>query len=184
MFRQLFCTAALAGACAATPAAETWTFVYTGFLDTTDNRFLPDRQLLGSFTGHDGNRDGILARTEITSLFLNGKDYVACAADSNEYYVCGADTFSYSTMTGLSFSAGESGHDPEGWVGASHYFISGDGEYSYAYRPDWEESQAYLWTAQTRFSISSPAPEPDTWVLLGVGLLVTAWAARRHHTPK
>ena len=179
MFRHLFRAAALAGACAAAAAGETWTFVYTGFLDTTDNTFLPDRQLLGSFTGHDDDRDGIVQRAEITALYLNGKDYVACEADSNEYYVCGASAFSYSTLAGLSFSAGEAGHDPEGWVGAGHYFVSGDGEYSYFYRPGHDEELAYLWTARTRFSIASPAPEPGTWSMLGAGLLVTAWAARR-----
>lgn len=183
MFRHLFCVAVLAGACGATAAAETWTFAYTGFFDTTDNSFLPDRQLVGSFTAHDGDRDGIVGRAEITSLFLNGKDYVACEADSNEYYVCGASAFSYSTLAGLSFSAGEAGRDPEGWVGAGHYFISGDGEYTYSYRPRGDEQQAWLWTPQTRFSISA-APEPDTWALLGVGLLVTAWAARRRHPRK
>jgi hypothetical protein len=184
MFRHLFCAASLAGACAAAGASETWTFVYTGFLDTTDNTFLPDHKLPGSFTGYDSNRNGIMERAEITSLFLGGKDYVACGADSNEYYSCGADTFSYSTLAGLSFSAGESGRDPEGWVGGGHYYISGDGEYTYAYRPGHEESQAYLWTAQTGFSITSPGPEPGTWSMLGVGVLVTGWAARRHRARK
>jgi hypothetical protein len=184
MFRHLFCAAVLAGACHAAAAGETWTFTYTGFLDNTDNTFLPDHQMLGSFTGYDDDRDGIVERTEITSLILNGQDFVACEASSNEYYSCGAELFSYSVTAGLSFSAGESGRDPEGWVGAGHYFISGDGEYRYSYRPGHDESHAYLWTPQTGFSINSPSPEPGTWAMLGVGLLVTAWAARRNRASK
>ena len=179
MFRHLFSVAVLAGACAAAGAAETWTFAYTGFLDSADNTFKPDRQLLGSFTGYDSNSDGIMERAEITSLFLNGKDYVACATDSNAFYTCGASKFSYSTLSGLSFSAGESGRDPEGWVGGSHYFISGDGEYRYRYRPGHDENQSWRWTSQTGFSITSPTPEPGTWAMLGAGLLVMAWAGRR-----
>jgi len=178
MFPRLLCAAALAGACAAAHAGATWTFTYTGFIDSTDGSFLPDHLLTGSFTGADGNHDGTFERSEITSLILNGKDYVACEADSNEYYVCRAETFRYSTLAGLSFSAGESGHDPEGWVGGGHYFISGDGEYTYRYWPGNDESHAWLWAPQTRFAIS-PAPEPETWTMLGTGLLVTALAARR-----
>lgn len=184
MFRHLFPAVVFAGACATAQAGETWTFVYTGFLDTTANIFLPDRQMLGSFTGYDNDLNGIVERGEITSFILNGKDFVACESDSNEYYSCGAELFSYSVAAGLSFSAGEFGRDPEGWVGAGHYVIAGDGEYSYRFRPGYDESQAYLWTAQTGFSITSPSPEPGTWAMLGTGLLVTAWAARRNRTRK
>ena len=184
MFRHLFCAAVLAGVSHAAGAGETWTFTYTGFLDNSDNTFLPDHQMLGSFTGYDGDRNGIVERAEITSLILNGKDFVACEADSNEYYRCGANLFSYSVAAGLSFTAGESGTDPEGWIGGGHYFISGDGEYRYSFRPGQDESHAYLWTAQTGFSINSPNPEPATWGMLGVGLLVTARAALRNHARK
>ncbi|WEF35448.1 PEP-CTERM sorting domain-containing protein [Pseudoduganella chitinolytica] len=185
MLRHL-CAALLAGACAAAQAGDTWTFTYTGFHDTGDDVFLPDHQLHGSFTGADGNGDGILERLEITSLILNGKDFVACEPDSNLYYRCGAEAFSYSLAGGLSFKAGEHGSDPEGWVGGGHYYISGDGEYTYSYRPSHDEQRAWLWTDRTGLVVASPNPEPETWAMLAAGLAMTAWAARRrapHRAP-
>ncbi|WP_107141506.1 PEP-CTERM sorting domain-containing protein [Pseudoduganella armeniaca] len=176
---RLLCATLLAASCAAAQANATWTFTYTGFHDTGDDVFLPDRQLHGSFTGADGNGNGILERLEITSLILNGKDFVACEPDSNDYYICGAQAFSYTLGGALSFKAGEYGSDPEGWVGGGHYFIAGDGEYMYSYRPSHDERRAWLWTDKTGLVIASPNPEPSTWAMLGGGLLVTAWAARR-----
>ena len=183
MFQRLLCALALVGAGASSHAGETWTFTYTGFIDSTDGSFVPDRQLLGSFTGIDSDRNGIVERAEITSLILDGKDFVACETDSNEYYHCGTHSFSYSTLAGPAFSVGEWGSDPEGWVGGGHYIIAGDGDYTYHYRPGYDEQHAWLWAPQTGFSITSPNPEPGTWAMLGVGLLVTTWATRRRRRP-
>ncbi|TWI70169.1 hypothetical protein IP91_01249 [Pseudoduganella lurida] len=133
MVRLLACATLLA--CAAVAHAETWHFTYQGFHDTVTDTFTADRRLDGAFTGTDHDRDGVLTRSEISSLVLHGHDYVACEADSNEYYHCGADAFSYALTGALHFSAGEYGSDPEGWVGGGHYYIAGDGEYGYRYTP-------------------------------------------------
>lgn len=178
MLRHL-CAAVLAAACVAVQAGETWTFTYTGFHDTGADVFVPGRQLHGSFTGTDGNGNGILEQFELTALILNDKDFIACAPDSNAYYHCGAEAFSYSLAGGLSFKAGEYGSDPEGWVGGGHYYISGDGEYTYSYRPGHDERRAWLWTDRTVFAIAPPSPEPETWAMLAAGLLVLGWTARR-----
>ncbi|QGZ41997.1 putative secreted protein with PEP-CTERM sorting signal [Pseudoduganella flava] len=175
MLKTIVCGALVA--CALPAVAETWHFTYQGFHDSTSGTFIADRQLTGAFTGIDGDGDGIVARSEITSFLLNDYDYVACESQSNEYWKCGLEQFTFGTGGALSFKAGQWGTDPEGWVGGGHYFISGDGEYEYHFRPDHYEESSYRWTDQTSFMISS-APEPATWALLLTGLPL-AWAARR-----
>jgi hypothetical protein len=179
MVKVLACACLMA--CAASAHAETWHFTYQGFHDTVTGSFDADRRLDGSFTGTDYDGDNILTRSEISSLMLHGRDYVACTGDSNEYYHCGADAFSYAVHGALHFSAGEYGSDPEGWVGRGHYFIAGEGEYGYYYNPALYEEWSYLWTPQTTFTIS-PAPEPATWALLLAGLPL-AWRASRRRQP-
>ena len=60
-----------------------WAFSYTGFYDQEAAVFLPDMRIDGSFTGVDANGDGVLERGELTSLLVDAKDYVACAAGSS-----------------------------------------------------------------------------------------------------
>jgi len=175
MLRILFGAGLLAAS--SLSSAETWNFTYTGFHDTVANAFDAGRQLTGSFVGSDADGDGTIGRAEITSLVLQGQDFVACEAQSNEYWHCGAEAFSYSPGGALAFSAGQYGSDPEGWVGGGHYFISGDGEYGYSFRPSQWEEWGWQWTGRTAFAIS-PAPEPATWTMLAAGLVLLLSAAR------
>jgi hypothetical protein len=175
MLRTLLCAAA--AACAIPTHAETWHFEYRGFHDSFAGTFLTDRTLTGSFAGQDGNGDGTMAIEEITSLVLDGFDYVACASQSNAYFQCGTEAFSFSRGA-LSFTAGLSSTDPEGWFVGGHLFIAGDREYQYNFRPGEVQEWEYRWTPQTTFAISS-APEPGTWMLLLAGIPMAALAARR-----
>lgn len=153
-------------------AAPTWHFSYTGFLEENTGTFSDAYELKGSFSGRDINHDGYLDKTEITSFFLNGTDYLGCAGGSNAYYTCGTDHFLYklgNTSGGksndkrdqsygvLEFSAGVGGTDPEGYVGGGHYFIAGDREFDYHFTPGAFSQNAYLWTDRTRFAIGRGA---------------------------
>jgi hypothetical protein len=176
MLRTMLC-AGLA-ACALPVHAETWTFTYQGFHDQNADTFVAERMLTGSFAGQDSDGDGTVSRAEITSLILNGYDYVGCQSQSNEFWQCGTEAFSYTPGSALQFTAGQGGADPEGWVGAGHYYVSGQQESGFSFRPGQFDIWAYQWTPQTTFAISS-APEPATWALMLGGLPLAAWATRR-----
>ncbi len=178
MLKQLINAGILTCLCGTAQAAETWNFSYQGFLDSRDGLFHAERRVTGSFVGDDMNANGIVERSEITSLILDGQDYVLCEPRTNSYYVCAIEAFTFSDAAGLTFTAGERGKDPEGLVGGGHYFTTGDGEYHYSYRPGFDEHYSFRWTPQTTFTIAA-VPEPSTWAMLGAGLLLTAGAARR-----
>jgi hypothetical protein len=175
MSRTFLC--AVLATCAIPAHGETWHFAYQGFHDSVAGIFLPDRTLAGSFTGLDGDGDGAIGRAEVTALFVNGVDFIGCESHSNAYYHCGTDAFAYRDGS-LSFSAGQYGSDPEGWVGGGHFYVTGDREYRYAFRPNQFDEWEYRWTPQTTFAIS-PAPEPGTWALLLAGLPMAALAVWR-----
>ena len=178
MLKQLIQAGILTCLCGSAHATATWNFQYQGFLDTRDGLFHAERKVNGSFIGGDWNANGIVERSEITSLVLNGVDYVICEPATNAYYVCSIEAFTFSTAGGLTFTAGERGKDPEGLVGGGHYFVAGEGEYHYRFRPGFEENYSYRWTPETTFTITA-VPEPSTWAMLGAGLLLTAAAVRR-----
>ena len=176
MLRTILCAGLAASAMPG--HAETWTFTYQGFHDQNANTFLADRTLTGSFAGHDNDGDGTVSRAEITSLILNGYDYVGCQGQSNEFWKCGAEAFSFTPGGALNFTAGQGGADPEGWVGAGHYYVSGEQEFGFDFHPGEFNRWAYQWTPATTLTISA-VPEPAAWALMLGGLPLAAWATRR-----
>ena len=166
-----------------------WAFSYTGFYDQEAGAFLPDMRIDGSFSGVDADGNGVLERGELTSLLVDTKDYVACAAGSNANYHCDADSFRFSAESGLSFSVSEYSSDPEGLYGGGHFVTTGQMVYDYQFNPYANSEHHLLWTDGTTLSMSSalpgtesvPAvPEAPTWAMLlagvgGIGL----WRRRR-----
>jgi hypothetical protein len=184
---KYFSTAAalLLGSALAQAQSAHWTFTYTGFYDQEAAVFLPDMQIAGSFTGADLNLNGLLEREELTSLTIGSMDYVACAGSSNTYYHCGADSFVFSPGRGLSFSLGEYGSDPEGWVGGGHLIESGKMSYEYQFDPRTTTEHHLYWTEGTVLSMLSaspvsPVPEAPGWAMLAAGLgAVGLWRSGR-----
>ncbi|WUR14141.1 PEPxxWA-CTERM sorting domain-containing protein [[Empedobacter] haloabium] len=191
MFKKLAIAGMMAGSLAisaAASAANTWQFAYVGFFDEDNWMFVQDRTITGSFTGSDVNHDGIIEKEEITEFVLNGTDYMACSSMNSPYNYCGTDRFRYELGGKLDFSAGTAGTDPERIYGGGYVVRAGIEEYSYRFTPESEtRSGAYLWTDETRFSITSlssggvtPAvPEPGTWAMILTGLALVAGVARR-----
>jgi hypothetical protein len=174
--------------CSAFAHAQTthWTFSYAGFYDREAAAFLSDLRIEGSFTGVDANLDGVLERSELTSLLVGTRDYATCAGGAPGSY-CGADSFRFSPSEGLSFSLGEYGSDPEGWNSAGHLIESGKMSYEYAYHPGGGFEHHLDWTDATTLSMNSVAPsiitsvpEPGEWAMLAAGLAgMCAWSRRR-----
>lgn len=157
-----------------------WSFTYTGFYDREAHAFLPDMRLSGSFSGTDGNGDGLLELGELSTLMVGATDFISCAAASNAFYHCGADRFRFSPGTGLSFSLGEYGSDPEGWVGGGHLVETGALSYEYRFDPYSSYERHLEWTNDTRLTLVSVVPEPAAWGLLGAGLAaIGLWRRRR-----
>lgn len=183
MFKTIAVIGLMAISFGASAETGTWNFSYTGFFDQNAGMFDAQRQLVGSFTGDDADGDGILSRSEISSLKLNGFEYVGCESESNAYYHCGADTFSYTPGGTLEFTAGITGSDPEGLVFRGHLFLSGQQELTYHHTPGSILETAYLWRDQTQFVITA-VPEPGTWAMLATGLLLISGAALRRRSQR
>jgi hypothetical protein len=188
MFKTVAFAGLLAASCVANAATSTWNFAFTGFFDDRTGAFDQDYKMSGSFTGSDANGDGVIGMEEISNLFVNGTDYLGCAGSSTSYYQCGTQSFAYRVGGELSFVAGVTGTDPEGYTGGAHYFQTGDREWSYRYTPSSYTETSYRWTQDTKFAISSgitsgaevPAvPEPGTWAMLATGLLLVSAAGTR-----
>jgi hypothetical protein len=168
--KHILSAALLLASVAAHAQSSHWTFTYTGFYDREAAAFLPDATLSGSFSGVDADGDGALERDELSSLTIGAMDYVACAAGSNATYHCGADSFRFSPDSGLSFSVGEYGGDPEGWVGSGHLVTTGDALVDYQFNPNISTERHLDWTAATRLDLLSPVPEPAPYAMLAAGL--------------
>jgi MYXO-CTERM domain-containing protein len=184
MKQLLSATALLFGSALAHAQSAHWTFTYTGFYDQEAAAFLPDMQIAGSFTGFDLNADGVLEIGELSSLTIGSMDYVACAASSNAYYPCGADSFVFSPNSGLAFSLGEYGSDPEGWNSGGHLIESGKLSYDYQITPYNTVEHHLLWNENTVLSMVSaspvsPVPEAPAWAMLAAGLGAVGWWRRR-----
>jgi len=174
-------SAALMTASLLAPAAHaqtdtTWRFDYTGF--AREGVFVPGHRVSGSFTGNDGNGDGVIDLAELSRFTWDGLWFDRQDAPSCSFYRCYLNEFSYSLEGGLAFDfewtySSESGY-------ANGETIAGDHIYSYAYSGNGgSESITWNWTGQTRFTINPPpVPEPDGYLLLGAGLLAIATLRR------
>lgn len=170
---------------------RTWDFSYTGFFatrsfthsfeeDTYTEGFEPDRQITGSFSGEDRDRDGILELGELTGFSVMGRDYFDCIENPSPYGSCSISSFSYAPGGELDFSAGWSGADEffSGWAGS---VTSGARARDYSYGNFHESSSYFYWTEQTRFDIVQlPVPEPASGVMAVAGLVLLAGLRKRH----
>ncbi|MQA20012.1 PEP-CTERM sorting domain-containing protein [Rugamonas rivuli] len=163
---------------AAQAADQTWTFSFTGFYNDATQSFDNTYSIGGAFTGSDRNADGTIDGGEISSFIVDGVDYANCSNPGIPYFHCGLSAFSYAHGA-LNFGTTMSSSDPEGIVSRGQEITSGVQEYRYMNAPSGWSDNTMHWTADTRFDLTSPVPEADTYAMLLAGFATLGVLARR-----
>ena len=186
MLSKLMCGAILASAVAGA-SAQTWTFTYTGFeipyQPTGVRTFYPDVTIGGSFSGADGNGDGVLSANELSAFtihspWINGTDFTRCAQDATPNSTCSLDTFSFGPQGNLAFTVNWS-RQTGNQAGLGYYggIQSGVRESAVTYDIGDSFYSEEAWTPSTRFAISPPpVPEPPPAAMALAGLLALGLA--------
>lgn len=146
--------------------------------------FDPSFSVSGTFSGIDADRDGTIARAELTELTLGGIDWTTCG--NGPYVQCDIIRFSYSASDGLEVYTRQVWIEDIPWSDAStvHTTIyDTTALISYeAHGENVDELYAYGFTEETLTNVTliSAVPEPQTYALFGAGMLLLGAAARRN----
>lgn len=195
MLKQLMYGSVLAACCslaqASAIAPTQYAFSWTGF-DVSEPYSMPwfdaSRTVSGTFAGVDANHDNAFELNELTDLTINGIEYVQCAYNSG-YNTCGVSAFSFSQQGGLQLKAERTiyssppGQD-EWYASRIGYDIrrgSGYIEDVTFGRMQPPEGRELFFTPATVTTIHqvSAVPEPQTYAMLGAGMLLLGAAAQR-----
>ncbi|MDQ1919300.1 PEP-CTERM sorting domain-containing protein [Massilia pseudoviolaceinigra] len=177
MLKKLLCGAAMM-ACAMSAHAEVkvFDFSYQNFFQ--DYRDVTDI-LKGQFSVEDKNGDGVYGASELIAFKFVNHSYAPCANESGDNETsCSINSFSYQPGGLLNFSMDKTRRND--WSDTYYTARSGDryGFTSWSSGGGQPYYTAYLWTENTQFSITA-VPEPQTYMMLGAGLLALFGAARR-----
>ncbi|OEZ52492.1 MULTISPECIES: PEP-CTERM sorting domain-containing protein [unclassified Duganella] len=163
---------------AETAAPSRWEFSWTGFQLSSVFQFQPDVTHGGTFGGVDANHNGAIELGELTELKIDGFDYATCGGE------CGVKSFSYSQGGGLNFVAGKTERwgtppGPDWAIYTVEYNTDFGIEYESAQQMhhDWEGAYFTSETVKTITQLT-PVPEPESYAMLGAGLLLLAGVAR------
>ncbi|MQA21532.1 PEP-CTERM sorting domain-containing protein [Rugamonas rivuli] len=161
-----------------TPAPTRWAFLWTGFYADYDQSFHPEYYENGTFGGVDANHDGVIGLNELSELKIDGIDYVT----SNCQGTCSVISFSYVLGGELSFLA----RNRLTWnagdvtvINAVEYETGVAIRYTTSYGGHHDDA-SYFFTPKTVETITqlTPVPEPESYAMLGAGLLLLAGVAR------
>ncbi|HEX8609896.1 MAG TPA: PEP-CTERM sorting domain-containing protein [Telluria sp.] len=192
MIRKLLCAALMCvGAASAQAIEQQYHWSYTGFTDVDTGRFLKSEQMWGDFVADDANGDGQLTLSELKSFTYLGLDHLQseCASGGVLTAWCSISGFSYKQGGLLNFDI-RGGKDFD-MPGAERFVSTWDIHAPFTsastgidmHDPmNGSSHSSYAFTADTKFSISPaivPVPEPQAYLMFGIGLLGVAAAARR-----
>ncbi|MBA5607916.1 PEP-CTERM sorting domain-containing protein [Duganella sp. FT3S] len=195
MLKQFLYGGMLAACCslaqASTIAPTEYAFSWTGF-NVAAGYDMPwfdaTRTVSGTFAGVDANHDSVIELNELSNLTINGTEYVHCAYNSG-YNTCGVSAFSYSQAGGLQLNAQRTLYNsppgPDDWSASQ---ISYDVQRRSGYIDDMTFGRMQppmglelQMTPETITNVHqvSAVPEPQTYAMLGAGLLLLSVAAKR-----
>lgn len=145
-----------------------WSFRYFGDYWGPD---LVDQRIYGSFIVDDVNADGVFEQSELKGLYYGAVDYVTCAG-------CTIDRFTFTPNGAIDFKIAQVVENESGWYRTD---VDVGRSYGYVFWASWggEPSQGGgRWVDQTIATVTA-VPEPQTYLMLGAGLLALLGAARK-----
>lgn len=175
MFKKtLLALTLMSSALSASAAVQAYDWSFQGFIYVERDQpgvFSPTRQIHGRFLVDDKNADGTFGVDEVLSFLHDGRDYSKLGST-------GVQAFSFTPGGTLDFTVAAAWSDSTINYGMS--IVTGDSVGYGWHDPVWggQGSEYWLWSDRTRLTVTA-VPEPQTWLMLGAGLLLTAGATRR-----
>ncbi|NHZ35228.1 PEP-CTERM sorting domain-containing protein [Massilia rubra] len=173
MLRYLACAAtAFMFLSPAQAALQSYDWSFTGgFSYPGLDGFPRDTTLKGTFTVDDLNADGKFDKSELQSLSYFGHEYTNCAE-------CTIDSFLWVPGSAPKFDLSRSNYTGPYYY--SHSLQTGVKfrDFGGVYGQGEPYSSGGDWTPDVTWKVSA-VPEPQTWLMLGAGLLAIGAAVRR-----